>query len=78
MLMNPQDMRERGWRAGQTVDLSTEAGVMRNVRVQPFDIRRGNLMTYYPEANALIGNRVDPRSRTPGFKSVPVTVKVAN
>jgi hypothetical protein len=29
-------------------------------------------MAYYPEANVLCGTAVDPRSKTPAFKSVPV------
>jgi hypothetical protein len=30
---------------------------------------------YYPEANALIPRGIDPRSRTPAFKSAVVTVE---
>lgn len=74
VLVNPEDMAEQGWRQDQKVDLVTETGKMRGVKIKPFDIRRGNLMTYYPEANVLIGNKVDPQSKTPGFKSVPVNV----
>lgn len=75
VLMNPQDMAQRGWLTDQKVNLVTATGSMRGVKVKPFDIRRGNLMTYYPEANVLIGNNIDPRSKTPGFKSVPVSVE---
>jgi molybdopterin-dependent oxidoreductase alpha subunit len=75
VLMNPQDMAQYGWRTDQKVDLVTSTGRMSGVKVKPFDIRRGNLMTYYPEANILIGNQVDPHSKTPGFKSVPVNVE---
>jgi anaerobic selenocysteine-containing dehydrogenase len=34
------------------------------------DIRPGNLAMYYPEANLLVPRRIDPRSKTPAFKSV--------
>jgi len=40
--------------------------------VKPFDVRRGNLLTYYPEANVLIPSAVDANSGTPAFKSVEV------
>jgi hypothetical protein len=29
---------------------------------------------YYPEANALVPRKVDPRSKTPAFKAVVATV----
>jgi molybdopterin-dependent oxidoreductase alpha subunit len=74
VLVNPEDMAEHGWAMDQKVDLVTDAGKMCGVKIKPFDIRRGNLLTYYPEANILIGQQVDPHSRTPGFKSVPVKV----
>lgn len=76
VLMNPQDMAKQGLRVDQKVDLVTSTGRMSGVKVKPFDIRRGNLMTYYPEANILIGNQVDPYSKTPGFKSVPVKMEM--
>lgn len=76
VLMNPQDMEKQSLRVDQKVDLVTSTGRMSGVKVKPFDIRRGNLMTYYPEANILIGNQVDPHSKTPGFKSVPVKVEM--
>jgi len=77
VLMNPEDMADQGWQKDQQVDLVTDTGKMRGVKVKPFDIRRGNLMVYYPEANVLIGNQVDPHSKTPGFKSVPVRIETA-
>lgn len=77
VLMNPQDMAQNGWQSGHKVDLVTSTGRMQGVKVKPFDIRPGNLMAYYPEANILIGNQVDPHSKTPGFKSLPVNVQPA-
>ena len=41
-----------------------------------FDLPRGSAMAYYPEANVLVGTQVDPRSKTPAFKSVPVWIEV--
>ena len=74
VFMHPDDMKEAGLRQDAPVSLVSIAGRLDNLRVQPFDIRRGNLMTYFPEANVLVPRDVDPRSRTPAFKSVPVTL----
>ena len=45
---------------------------MDSVTVRVFDIARGSVMAYFPEANVLTGTDVDPRSKTPAFKSTPV------
>ncbi len=74
LMVNPEDMRAQGWHENQTVDVVSAAGTLAGVRIKPFDIRRGNLMTYYPEANVLVPPHVDEKSQTPGFKSVPVSV----
>jgi anaerobic selenocysteine-containing dehydrogenase len=50
---------------------------MRELSVMAFDLPPGNLMVYFPEANALIGRETDPRSKTPAFKSVAVNLTVA-
>ena len=52
------------------------AGQMRGVATL-FDLPRGSVLAYYPEANVLVGTAVDPRSKTPAFKSVPVEVRAA-
>ena len=59
---------------GDVASLVSDAGQMDNVAVVPFDIPPGNCMPYYPEANILTDTTVDPRSRTPSFKSTPVTI----
>ncbi len=74
VMVNPEDMREQGWVTNQPVDLVSATGAMRQVKVRPFDIRRGNLMVYYPEANVLVSRDQDQKSKTPGFKCVPVKV----
>lgn len=48
---------------------------MRNVLLRPFDIRAGNALMYFPEANVLVPRAVDGLSRTPAFKKVLVSVK---
>lgn len=77
VFMHPEDMRQAGLSKDMQVCLISEAGRLDNLRLQPFDIRRGNLMTYFPEANILVPRQVDPRSRTPAFKSIPVTLLVS-
>jgi anaerobic selenocysteine-containing dehydrogenase len=37
-------------------------------------VRPGNALMYYPEANTLVPRDVDPRSKTPAFKSVLVDI----
>ncbi len=49
---------------------------MEGVIIQPFDVARGSVMAYYPEANVLTGTEIDPRSKTPAFKATPVWFEV--
>jgi anaerobic selenocysteine-containing dehydrogenase len=71
VFLNGEDMAEFGVDEGQAVTLASEAGRMAGIATR-FDLPRGSAMAYYPEANVLVGTAVDPRSRTPAFKSVPV------
>ena len=45
---------------------------MAGITIKSFDLARGSVMAYYPEANILTGTAVDPRSKTPAFKATPV------
>ena len=63
-----------GIRAGDIIDIKSNYGEMLNVKVFSFNLPSGNVMAYYPEANILIGNEHDPRSKTPAFKSVAVNI----
>jgi len=74
ILMNPSDMAGMGLKEDQRVSVSNEVGTMQNIRVRPFDIAAGCALMYYPEANALVATSVDPRSKTPAFKSTVVRV----
>jgi anaerobic selenocysteine-containing dehydrogenase len=75
VLMSLEDARRLGLTPGDRVRLVSETGVFGPVRVHLAPIRSGNLAAYYPEANVLVPRRVDPRSLTPAFKSVPVRVE---
>ena len=75
VLMNPLDMSAEGLTENEQVCLSNATGKMSALQVKPFDIRQGNLMTYFPEANVLIPLTSDPRSHTPSFKAVTVKIE---
>jgi len=47
---------------------------MPNILVRAFNIRAGNALRYYPEANLLVPTTTDPDSKTPAFKAVLVTL----
>lgn len=74
VLMNVQDMEQLGVSRLDCVDIESAFGTMKEVHVYPYDVPRGNVMAYYPEANVLIGLERDPRSQTPAFKSVNVAL----
>ena len=72
------DIARLGLQAEQRVTVRSSAGEMKNILVRAFsDIRAGNAMMYYPEANVLVPRTVDEQSKTPAFKCVVVTVEAA-
>ncbi|MBW7928451.1 MAG: FdhF/YdeP family oxidoreductase [Fimbriimonadaceae bacterium] len=73
VLMHPDDLSRLGLSEDQWVEVRSETGAM-HALARPFDIARGCALMYYPEANVLVPRGVDRRSRTPGFKSVVVTI----
>jgi molybdopterin-dependent oxidoreductase alpha subunit len=72
VLLNPEDMRRFGLTADQPVTVRSDVGELPRRLVRPYDIRPGNALMYYPEANVLVPRDVDPQSKTPAFKSVMV------
>ncbi len=74
VMMNADDLRELGIEEGGQANLRSQNGVMEGVAVYAYDLPRGDLLAYYPEANVLTGTAVDPRSQTPSFKATPVWV----
>ena len=58
VLMNAKDMIQRGLKSKQVVDISSHFnGVVRTAKhwlAIPYDIPRGNVATYFPEANQLV------------------------
>jgi len=76
VFLSAADMAARGLDEGQKVRVRSAVGEMEGVAIR-FDLPAGSVLAYYPEANVLIGTEVDPRSKTPAFKSVPVEVVAA-
>jgi molybdopterin-dependent oxidoreductase alpha subunit len=72
ILLHAEDIRAQGLQEGQVTTLASAQGRMEQVTVRAFDIARGSVMAYFPEANVLTGTAVDPRSKTPAFKATPV------
>jgi molybdopterin-dependent oxidoreductase alpha subunit len=75
ILMSRADIDRLGLKVDTKVTVRSAAGSMSDITVREFDVRPGNAVMYFPEANVLVPRGVDPRSKTPAFKSVVVTVE---
>ena len=81
VLMNPSDMSELGIKAGDEVDLTSHfqdrSISAPSWKVVPYQIPKGDICTYFPEANVLVPlDSVAEGSNTPTSKSVAVTVSL--
>ena len=76
VMLCAEDAAHLGVVEGDPLEVRSSTGVMR-VHAAIVDIRAGNIAMYYPEANVLVDRAQDPESRTPAFKSVPVTLTPA-
>ena len=79
-MINPLDAKENNLQAGELVDLiSVFEGEKRQSSkwyLVEYDIPRGNIATYFPEANELIPlNSTANVSNTPTSKSVIVRIE---
>lgn len=74
VMMHAADITALGAKPGDRATVKSAQGEMKDVTLYAYDMPRGNVMAYYPEANILTGTEVDPRSRTPAFKSTPVWI----
>jgi molybdopterin-dependent oxidoreductase alpha subunit len=83
VLINPEDMKQQGWQAGDRLDITSH--FQNNGREEtreaacflavPYDIPRGCVATYFPEANVLVPiGSVALRSNTPTSKAVVVSL----
>ncbi len=78
ILMSQDDMDKMRLKRDDRVVVSSVIGQIGPVYVRPFTIRAGNVLMYYPEANAIVPRTVDALSRTPAFKAVDVAVRAVN
>ncbi len=79
ILIHPDDLRRLNLSADQPVSISSSVGRIEGYLARAFpDIRPGNAVMYYPEANVIVPPTLDPQSRTPAFKSVLVRVEALN
>jgi molybdopterin-dependent oxidoreductase alpha subunit len=75
VLIHPDDIERFGLTAGGRCRIASTAGEMRGQIVSAFpEIRPGCVAMYYPESNVLVPKAADPLSRTPAYKSIPVTL----
>jgi anaerobic selenocysteine-containing dehydrogenase len=76
VFLNREDMSAANVREGDRVTIASDQGRMTAIATA-FDLPRGSALAYYPEANVLCASTVDPRSKTPAFKSVPVWIEAS-
>lgn len=75
ILIHPDDIERLGFTDGERITVTSGAGQMEGVLITAFPkIRAGNTAMYYPECNVLVPRSTDPRSRTPAFKAVLITL----
>ena len=73
ILMHPDDLSRLNVQNDQRVTVYSKTGKMQNILVKAYnEIRAGNAMMYFPEANILVSRDVDPQSKTPAYKCVLV------
>jgi anaerobic selenocysteine-containing dehydrogenase len=75
VLLAEEDMRALGLKRDDVVRVKSETGTLGPVLVRPFAVRQGAAVMYYPEANVLVPRASDPRSRTPAFKAIPISLE---
>ena len=86
VLMNPLDMEEHDWKAGERLDITShfrsdnkeELRTAPRFVVVPYEIPRRCVATYFPEANVLVPiDSVALRSNTPTSKAVVVSLALS-
>jgi hypothetical protein len=51
-----------------------DGGELENIEIIPGQILEGVAFMFYPEANILFKEQIDPRCGTPAYKRVPILV----
>lgn len=73
LFMNQKDITGDGFAEGDQVWVESETGKMK-MELMEGNIRVGNIAMYFPEANAIVPGKIDPQSKTPAFKRIPVRI----
>jgi len=74
VLVHPDDIDRLGLTSESRLTVRSATGRLDNILLRAYqDIKPGNALMYFPEANALVSREVDPQSKTPAFKGVVVT-----
>jgi molybdopterin-dependent oxidoreductase alpha subunit len=77
ILMNENDIKKMGLLPNMRVTVKSSTGQMDYIAVRSWNIKEGNALMYYPEANILVDHAVDPKSGTPGFKCTLITIIIS-
>ncbi|HEV2170431.1 MAG TPA: molybdopterin dinucleotide binding domain-containing protein, partial [Candidatus Binatus sp.] len=83
IFLNDNEIRRRGLKPGQRVDIHTLSSdgierIVRSFKVVRYKISDGSCAAYYPETNPLLPlSLFDPLAGTPSAKGVPVILKPA-
>jgi molybdopterin-dependent oxidoreductase alpha subunit len=78
VFVHPDDLALFGLGNGDVIDIVSGDRVFARQTAIAYGIARGSMAAYYPEANCLIAlEDYDGKSRTPSYKSVPVTLRAA-
>lgn len=76
ILLNPADLEKLGLGENELVTIRSQTGELKDILARSFEeIRSGNALMYYPEANVLVSRAIDPQSRTPAFKCVLIKIE---
>lgn len=73
VFLNAKDIISNNLAQGQLVWVESEIGRMK-VELVEGAIREKNAAMYFPEANAIVPGKIDPQSKTPSFKRIPVRI----
>lgn len=81
LFMNEEDMAGLGLEHGDRVDIETalpgHTQRLEDITLVAYNIARGSVGAYYPEANVLVPlDYLDKESGTPSYKSVPVRLRL--
>ncbi len=78
IMLHADDIARLGLAVDQVVTVRSDIGEMQGLLVRQTDVRPGNAVMYYPEANEIIPSEVDPRSGTPSFKHTMIRIEAGS